>query len=59
MASILGFSPEELVSLSPEGIMSLVYQEDRVVFLRRMEDRLRGEPAGAAMSFARCEKMAR
>jgi DNA-binding response OmpR family regulator len=46
---ILDYSPEELMSLSPEEIMSLVYHEDRAVFFKRMENRLRGEPAGSKL----------
>ena len=53
---ILGYSSEELMSLSPEEIMSLVYQEDRAVFFKRMENRLRGEPAGACFEFRAVRK---
>ena len=48
---ILGYSLEEITSLSSEEIMSLVYHEDRAVFFERMENRLRGEPAGACYEF--------
>ena len=44
------------MSLSPEEIMSLVYHEDRDVFFKRMEDRLRGEPAGATYEFRAVRK---
>jgi PAS domain S-box-containing protein len=53
---ILGYSSEELTSLSPEEIMSLVYHEDRAVFFKRMENRLRGEPAGACYEFRAVRK---
>ncbi len=43
MGKILGYSSHELMSLSPEGIMGLVYHEDRAVFFKRMESRLQGE----------------
>ena len=52
----MGYSPEELMSLSPDGIVSLVYQEDRAVFFKRMENRLRGEPAGASFEFRAIRK---
>jgi len=53
---ILGYSSQDLTSLSPEGIMSLVYQEDRAVFFKRMENRLRGEPAEACLEFRAVRK---
>ncbi len=43
MGKSLGYSPNELLSLSPQGIMGLVYREDRAVFFKRMENRLHGE----------------
>jgi PAS domain S-box-containing protein len=51
MVKILGYSSQELMALSPEGIMSLVHHEDRAAFFRRMENRLRGEPPGACYEF--------
>ena len=53
---ILGYSSQELMSLSPEGIMSLVYQEDRAVFFKRMEDRLLGKAADACYEFRAMRK---
>jgi len=53
---ILGYSTEELTSLSPEGIMRLVYREDRAVFFKRVENRLRGEPAGGCFEFRAVRK---
>jgi PAS domain S-box-containing protein len=53
---ILGYSSQELTSLSPEGIMGLVYHEDRAVFFKRMEDRLRGEVAEACYEFRAVRK---
>jgi PAS domain S-box-containing protein len=40
---ILGYSLHELMSLSPQGIMGLIYPEDRAIFFKRMESRLQGE----------------
>jgi PAS domain S-box-containing protein len=56
LGKILGYSPKELMSLSPEGIMSLVYYEDRAVFFKRLENRLRGEPADACFEFRAVQK---
>ena len=56
LGKILGYSSEELTSLSPKEIMSLVYQEDRAVFFKRMENRLRGEPADACFEFRAVRK---
>ena len=56
MGKILGYSTEELTSLSPEEIMSLVYHEDRSVFFKRMENRLRGETAEACFEFRAVRK---
>ena len=53
---ILGYSSEELMSLSPQGIMSLVFHEDRAVFFKRMENRLQGEPAEACFEFRAMRK---
>ena len=53
---ILGYSPEELTSLSPEEIMSLVYHEDRDVFFKLVENRLRGEPAETCFEFRAMRK---
>ena len=53
---ILGYSSEELMTLSPEEIMSLVYHEDRAVFFKRMENRLQGEPAEACFEFRAVRK---
>ena len=53
---ILGYSSLELMSLSPEGITGLVYHEDRAVFFKRMEDRLRGEAAKSCFEFRAVRK---
>jgi PAS domain S-box-containing protein len=51
IGKILGYSPQELLSLSPEGILGLVHHDDRAVFFKRMENRLRGEKAEACFEF--------
>ena len=51
-----GLFSQELTSLSPEGIMGLVHHEDRAVFFKRMENRLRGEPAEACFEFRAVRK---
>jgi len=56
MGKLLGYSSEDLTSLSPEEIMSLVYHEDRAVFFKLMEKRLRGEPAEACFEFRALRK---
>ena len=52
----LGVFSQELMSLSPKEIMGLVYHEDRAVFFKRMENRLRGEPAEACFEFRAVRK---
>ena len=59
MGKLLGYSSEELTSLSPEEIMSLVYHEDRAVFFKLMENRLRGDRRNMLRVSCDCEKMAR
>ena len=39
------------MSFSHEGIMSIVYDEDKAVFLNRLENRFRGEPAESCLEF--------
>ena len=51
MGKILGYSSKELLALSPQGIMGLVHHEDRVVFFKRMENRLQGELANECYEF--------
>jgi PAS domain S-box-containing protein len=45
MSRILGYTPEELTSLSPQETTGLVHPEDRGVFFGRFKDRLEGKPA--------------
>ena len=44
MAKILGYTPDELISLSPKETEGLVHPEDRAVFFGRFKDRLQGKP---------------
>ncbi len=45
MGQILGYTPEELITLSPGKIQGLVHPEDRTIFFGRFKDRLEGKPA--------------
>jgi PAS domain S-box-containing protein len=45
MAKILGYTPDELTSLSPKETEGLVHPEDRAIFFGRFSDRLQGRPA--------------
>jgi PAS domain S-box-containing protein len=56
MGKLMGYSSQDLMGLSPEGIMGLVYHEDRAVFFKRMENRLRGEMAEACFEFRAVRK---
>jgi PAS domain S-box-containing protein len=56
MGKFLGYSVKELTSLSPEGIMGLVYPKDRAVFFKRVENRFRGEPAESCLEFRAVRK---
>jgi len=51
LGKMLGYSPKELLSLSPDAIKALVHPEDRAVFFKRMENRLRGEHAETRHEF--------
>jgi PAS domain S-box-containing protein len=52
----LGYSLNELLSLSPQGIMGLVYHADRAVFFKRMENRLQGEQTQSVLEFRAVRK---
>jgi PAS domain S-box-containing protein len=56
MARILGYSTDELLSLSPEGITGLIFQQDRSVFFKRLQSRARGEQAKASLAFRAVRK---
>jgi len=59
MGNFLGYSPQELMSLSPEGIMGLVYHEDRAVFFKRLETAFEMKRRSRASSFVRCTRTVR
>jgi PAS domain S-box-containing protein len=44
MSKMLGYSTEELTSLSPQQIVTLVHPDDRNLFFDRFKDRLEGKP---------------
>ena len=45
LAHMLGYTVEELLSLSIEGTRDLIHLEDRSAFFKRYRDRVRGKPA--------------
>ena len=51
MGRILGYSVEELKSLSPKDVAGLIHSEDSTVFFERFERRLRGESAPSSLEF--------
>ncbi len=56
MGKILGYSPQELLSLSPKEIKGLVYREERQVFFCRMNKRWLGETADTCFEFRAVRK---
>ncbi len=56
MENSLGYCSNEMLSLSPKGIMDLVYHEDRAIFFKRMESRLKGEQAQSFHEFRAVRK---
>ena len=56
MASILGFSVKELLSLSPEGMSGLIFREDRAVFFGRLQRRAQGKAAEGSLEFRAVRK---
>ncbi len=44
MSKILGYTPEELTSLSPQQTIALVHPDDRDLFFGRFKDRLEDKP---------------
>ncbi len=56
MGDILGYTPEELQSLTTEQIAGLLHPEDRESFFRRFEDRLAGRPALSHYEFRAIRK---
>jgi PAS domain S-box-containing protein len=51
LADILGYTVEELVALSPEGVVTLVHPEDRELFFSRYRDRVQGKPTVPGYEF--------
>jgi PAS domain S-box-containing protein len=51
MGKILGYTPDELTSLSPKETEELVHPEDRAIFFGRFSDRLQGKPAPPRYEF--------
>jgi len=45
LAEILGYTVDEILSLTPEGTEKLIHPEDRAIFFQRYRDRLEGKPA--------------
>ncbi|MGD0644618.1 MAG: PAS domain S-box protein [Candidatus Bathyarchaeia archaeon] len=56
MGKMLGYSTEELKSLSPLGVAGLIHDEDKVVFFSRLEKRLHGEAADSSLEFRAVRK---
>ena len=56
MAKILGYTPDELTSLSPKETEGLVHPEDRALFFGRFSDRLQGKPAPPTYEFRAIRK---
>jgi PAS domain S-box-containing protein len=56
MGKILGYSTDELKSLSPLRVAGLIYDEDKAVFFSRLESRLHGEPADSSLEFRAVRK---
>jgi PAS domain S-box-containing protein len=56
MASILGYSIEELLSLSPQGVAGLIHADDRTVFFKRLQSRFEGEKAQSSLEFRAVRK---
>ena len=54
--NILGYSTEELKSLSPLGVAGLIYDEDKLVFFSRLESRIHGEPSDSSLEFRAVRK---
>ncbi len=56
MGNILGFSVEELRSLSPLEVAGLVHDDDKVVFFSRLDGRLHGVQAKSSLEFRAMRK---
>ena len=51
MGKMMGYTPEELTSISSSEIGELIYQEDRPVFFNRFRNRLEGKQANDRYEF--------
>lgn len=56
MAKILGFTVEELLNLTEEGVLGLIYADDRPQFLDRLRRRFEGEKAPSSLDFRAVRK---
>jgi PAS domain S-box-containing protein len=56
MGTILGYSIEELKSLSPQDVAGLIHDEDKAVFFSRLEKRIHSEPANSSLEFRAVRK---
>ncbi len=56
MGNILGYTNDELKSLSPLEIAGLIYDEDKAVFFSRLESRIHGEPSDSSLEFRAVRK---
>jgi PAS domain S-box-containing protein len=56
MAKMLGYSIEELLNLTEEGVLGLIYIDDRPAFLDRLTKRFQGERAPSSLDFRAVRK---
>lgn len=56
MAEILGYSVEELLNLTEQGVLSLIHVDDRPQFLERLQKRFQGERAPSSLTFRAIRK---
>jgi PAS domain S-box-containing protein len=56
MGKMLGYSPEELTSISSSEVGELIYHEDRAIFFNRFRNRLEGNQADNSYEFRALRK---
>jgi PAS domain S-box-containing protein len=56
MGKILGYSTDELKSLSPLGVANLIHDEDKAVFFSRLESRMHGKPSDSSLELKAMRK---
>ncbi len=56
IAKFLGYTPDELTSLSPKQVEELVHREDRETFFSRFRERLQGKPVLSSYEFRAIRK---